>query len=143
MNLTLLTFLTIAVVTDVKCMKISNRLIGCGMSVGLLFQILGNGWTGALYFILNVTIPVSLLILLFKMHVLGAGDIKLFSVAGSFLTTEQLIKVIIFSFVIASILGTGKIVYKYWLKKEKKKEYTIIHFSIAIILAVVWVIGGV
>ena len=130
-------------VTDVSCMKISNRLIGCGMFVGLLFQILGNGCTGVLYFILNVTIPVILLILLFQMHVLGAGDIKLFSVAGSFLTTGQLMRVIIFSFIIAAVLGVGKIVYVYCVKKEKKEKYTQIHFSIAIMLAVVCIGGGV
>ena len=131
-----------AVVTDVLCMKISNRLIGCGISVGLFFQILGNGWTGILYFILNVTIPVFLLFLLFQMHALGAGDIKLFSVAGSFLTTEQLMRVIIFSFVIAAILGVLKMVYVYWKEGGKKEKYTKIHFSIAVMLAVVWCIGG-
>ena len=76
--------LSIAVVTDVQCMKISNRLIVCGLIWGLVLKIWGNGYVGILYFILNITIPVVLLFLLFQMHALGAGDIKLFSLVGSF-----------------------------------------------------------
>ena len=46
-------------------MKISNRLIVCGLIWGLVLKIWGNGYVGILYFILNITIPVVLLFLLF------------------------------------------------------------------------------
>ena len=64
---------------------------------------------GILYFILNITIPVVLFILLFQMHALGAGDIKLFSLVGSFLTTRQLFQVIVYAFLFAAVLGRGKV----------------------------------
>lgn len=105
--------------------------------------MMGYGCRGVLYFILNVTIPVILLYLLFRMRALGAGDIKLFSVTGSFMTAEQLMRVIIYSFVIAAVLGMGKALYLHWGHRGRRKEkYTKIHFSIAILLAVIFTEGG-
>ena len=124
-------------------MKISNRLIVCGLIWGLVLKIWGNGYVGILYFILNITIPVVLLYLLFQMRALGAGDIKLFSVVGSFITTEQLIKVMLYSFVIAAILGVGKVLYLHLgHRKQGGEKLTKIHFSIAILLAVILTKGG-
>ena len=124
-------------------MKISNRLIVCGLIWGLVLKIWGNGYVGILYFILNITIPVVLLFLLFQMHALGAGDIKLFSVVGSFITTEQLIRVMLYSFVIAAILGVGKVLYLHLgHRKQGGEKLTKIHFSIAILLAVILTKGG-
>ena len=124
-------------------MKISNRLIVCGLIWGLVLKIWGNGYVGILYFILNITIPVVLLYLLFQMRALGAGDIKLFSVVGSFITTEQLIRVMLYSFVIAAILGMGKVLYLHLgHRKQGGEKLTKIHFSIAILLAVILTKGG-
>ena len=96
-------------------MKISNRLIVCGLMV--------------------------LLFLLFQMHALGAGDIKLFSLVGSFLTTKQLFLVMFDSFLFAAVLGMGKVVQLYLSQGGKKERFTKIHFSIEILLAVVYVTG--
>lgn len=72
-------------------------------------QNLGKlGYVGILYFILNITIPVVLLFLLFQMHALGAGDIKLFSLVGSFLTTKQLFLVMFDSFLLQQCLAWEK-----------------------------------
>lgn len=139
--MSLLLILLIAVVTDIRHTKIRNRLILCGWTVGLVFRILGDGYAGILYAILNSMIPVVLLILLFQMHALGAGDIKLFSVTGSFLTTEQLMHVMAVSFVIAAVLGMGKVLYLFCAQGGKKEKWTKMHFSIAIMAAVV-VVGG-
>ena len=122
-------------------MKIIHRLILCGLIWGLIFKIWGNGYQGILYFILNTTIPVVLLFLLFQMRALGAGDIKLFSLVGSFMTTKQLIQVILFSFIFAAILGMGKVLCLHFTGAGKKESVTKIHFSLEILLAVVYVTG--
>lgn len=90
MNLTLLTHLTLAVVMDFGNGRISNRLIVSGLIWGLAFRLLGEGSAGAVHFLMNISIPVILLFLLFSLCILGAGDIKLFSIAGGFLTLTQL-----------------------------------------------------
>ena len=78
MNLTLLTHLTLAVVMDFGNGRISNRLIVSGLIWGLAFRLLGEGSAGAVHFLMNISIPVILLFLLFSLCILGAGDIKLF-----------------------------------------------------------------
>ena len=80
MNLTLLTHLTMAVVMDFGNGRISNRLIVSGLIWGLAFRLLGEGSAGAVHFLMNISIPV-ILFLLFSLHIMGAGDIKLFSIA--------------------------------------------------------------
>ncbi len=142
-NLTLWTFLSLAVAEDVWHMKISNRMILCGLFWGFVIRLMRDGPVGIPLYVLNVLLPVVLLILLFQLHVLGAGDIKLFSVTGSFLTTGQLMRVIAFSFLIAAVVGTGMVMQIRCVEKKVQHKYTKMHFSIPIILAVVLVSGGV
>ncbi len=61
----------------------------------------GYGFRGVYYFLGNISIPIILLYLLFQMRVLGAGDIKLFSMIGSILTTEELFRCMAYSFAAA------------------------------------------
>jgi len=66
----------------------------------------GYGFRGVYYFLGNISIPIILLYLLFQMRVLGAGDIKLFSMIGSILTTEELFRCMAYSFAAAGA-GAG------------------------------------
>ena len=142
MHLTLLSFLTIAVVMDFGNEKISNRLIVSGLIWGLAFRLLGEGSAGIVHFLVNISIPVIFLFLLFQMRALGAGDIKLFSVAGGFLTIQQLVYLIPTAFVVAAVIGVGKLIY---LKRPPciwSGKGTIIHFSIAILIGYFIVVWG-
>ena len=60
---------------------------------------------------------------------------------GSFLTTRQLFQVIVYAFLFAAVLGMGKVLYVYFSQGGKKDRFTKIHFSIEILLAVVYVTG--
>ena len=104
MTLTLLTVLVFAVAADFREMRISNRLIASGLMMGLTLRILGEGGAGIVHFLVNISIPVILLFLLFQLRVIGAGDIKLFSVAGGFLSMRQLLYVILAAFVTAAVI---------------------------------------
>ncbi len=59
--------------------------------MGTCISTAGEGSAGAVHFLMNISIPVILLFLLFSLCILGAGDIKLFSIAGGFLTLTQLL----------------------------------------------------
>ncbi len=135
MNLTLLTFLSFAVVTDVASTRIRNRLIVCGLSCGLVLRILGQGSTGILIFFINISIPVILLYLLFQLRALGAGDIKLFSVVGAYVSTKELLAVMLISFLVGALIGVGKMIYIRFILQKTGGKFTKIHFSIAIIIA--------
>lgn len=80
---------------------------------------------GVYYFLRNVSVPVILLYLLFQMRVLGAGDIKLFSMIGSILTIRELLRCMVCSFVFAAagavlFLAVDK---KRWLRLRYGGKY--------------------
>ena len=132
--------LVYAVYTDLTQTRISNRLICCGILFGFLYRAVTEGGMGVFFFFVNISIPAILLNLLFQMRALGAGDIKLFSMLGAFLLTEQLLKMMVAAFVVCAILGVLKIGYQFIFIQMKPGKQTQIHFSPAILIAYLWVI---
>lgn len=142
MYLVLLGFLFCAVYTDMTQTRISNRLIVLGLFIGFLFRIYMEGSVGVLSYTTNIFIPVILLYLLFQVRALGAGDIKLFSMLGAFISTEQLLKLIVLAFGVGALLGIFKIIYQFIFLKFELGKLTQIHFSPAILIAYILVVGG-
>lgn len=122
-------------------MRISNRLIVSGLIWGFALRIMGEGSAGAVHFLVNISIPVILLFLLFQLRALGAGDIKLLSVAGGFLTAGQLMYLIAATFLTAAIIGAGKLVYRKGILRQREGK-TLIHFSLAILIGYFITIWG-
>ena len=140
--MTLLSVLTMAAVTDFQNGKVSNRLIVLGWVAGLWFRILGQGAIGIMQFLVCSSIPVILLYFLFQLRALGAGDIKLFSVVGSFVTLRQLGFIIITSFLAGAAIGVGKIICRNVSHEQVRRERTLIHFSIAILIGYLLIVWG-
>lgn len=92
-----------------------------------------EGTAGLVYVLVNISIPVILLYLLFQMRVLGAGDIKLFSVASCFFTWRQICELLVISLVAAAAAGIIKILYLLYKKNYVWKTKTRVHFSIFIL----------
>lgn len=122
--------------------KISNRLIVSGLFWGLAFRLLGEGSAGVVHFLVNISIPVILLFLLFQMRAVGAGDIKLFSVAGGFLTTKQLFYVMLAAFAAGAAIGLIKLVYRVKTTGYQFGTITVIHFSTAILIGYFVIVWG-
>lgn len=135
MYLILLLLILIAVYTDMTKTVISNRLIIFGFIIGLFFRIFGEEKADILVYIVNISIPVILLYLLFCMQAIGAGDIKLFSMIGAFIATEQLLRIMVMSFVAGAVIGVMKLVYRRLFSGYIPGKLTQIHFSPAILIA--------
>lgn len=131
-----------AVVEDFRETKISNRLIVSGLIWGLAYQITGSGFAGIVHFLMNISIPVILLFLVYQMRALGAGDIKLFSVASGFLTIRQSLYLILAALFTAAVIGAGKLVYRICFKGHQWKSRTSIHFSAFILIGYFIVVWG-
>ena len=141
-NLMLLVFLSCAVYTDMTQTRISNRLIVFGLILGFIFRLWLEGLIGVFFFVVNIFIPVILLFLLFQMRALGAGDIKLFSMLGAFISTEQLLKLMVLAFCVGALLGICTIIYQFIFRKYELGKLTQVHFSPAILIAYLLVVGG-
>ena len=142
MYLMLLGFLSGAVYTDMTQTRISNRLIVLGLFIGFIFRLWSEGSIGVLFYVVNIFIPVIFLFLLFQLHALGAGDIKLFSMLGAFISTEQLLKLMLLAFCVGALLGIFKIIYQFIFLRFELGKLTQIHFSPAILIAYILVVGG-
>lgn len=145
--------------------RISNRLIIPGLLTGFIRNLAESGWRGSIYFLIQISVPVLIFFLLFLMHALGAGDIKLFSVIGSCIGIEGLLKVIVYSF----FVGAGssyfvlirnqnfyarmayffhyvktslctKSIARYDYQSDGKQNF--IHFSVAILIGFFMYLGG-
>lgn len=141
-NLMLAGFLSCAVYTDMTQTRISNRLIVLGLMIGFFVRLWSDGLMGVFVCVVNIFIPVIFLYLLFQMRALGAGDIKLFSMLGAFISTKQLLKVMVLAFCVGALLGICKIIYQFVFLKCEIGKLTQIHFSPAILIAYILVIGG-
>lgn len=149
--------LVAAAVGDVQNCRVSNRVILAGLLLGVFTNIRQNGYMGIFSFFLGVLVPVLLLWLLFRFRMLGAGDIKLFSVVGGLYGASFVLRVIVAALFLGAgmsvfqllryknlkfrlqylaeyvsrYLNTGEIVPYY--QKERDGDTPVVHFAIAVL----------
>lgn len=109
--LTLYMILFTAVIQDFMCMKISNRLILMGLFCSIAFGISIGGVPQIIYILWNISFPVIILYLLYVLGILGAGDIKLFSVIGGFTNFKTLTDCILAALLVGAIISVGKMLH--------------------------------
>lgn len=80
----------IAMIMDLRWMRVDNGWIFCSLVSGLLFQLLTNGIRGIFIFLTGSMAPVVILGILFYFHMIGAGDIKLFCALGGIMGIEKI-----------------------------------------------------
>lgn len=102
--------LIIAVLMDFKFDRIYNGWILFGSLLGLSFHVWGNGWRGICSAAVSMLFSFSLLYPIYKIGGLGAGDVKLFIMSGSFLSVNRLLYVIFFAFLIGAMISIGKMI---------------------------------
>lgn len=102
-------FMIVAVITDLRFGKISNRLILTGIGVALIRRLLQEGCVGLLTGVIQISFPVIILYLFFLIGALGAGDIKLFSLVGGFVNFRELVTCIMAAFVLGAVWALVKL----------------------------------
>lgn len=154
--------LSAAVIMDCRCGKIRNPCIVLGLATGSFIRIILEQvpWYAVMA---NICIPILLFYLLFCMHVLGAGDIKLFCVIAAFWPFQNLCTCILVSFVAGGVISFSKLliqrelfqslqsVYFYLQTSRKKRTFNKypgrdnyghqIHFSVAIFIGFIVTMG--
>lgn len=147
-----------AVCSDCSSYKVKNSIILSGMAAGILYRISEQGIKGVVFWLFGAMIPVLLLWILFRYRMLGAGDIKLFSVIGGMYGASIIINTMILAFFAGGVLSvirlleTGgfknrlqylagfiseqgnkqkRIIY---YQKERDGRAPVVHFTIAILI---------
>ena len=160
----LILYLLTAVLEDFHSRRIPNWWIVFGFTIGSLF-LLGERANPYHYYAIGCLIPFFLLILLYGIRVLGAGDIKLFMVIGLFLGRVEILHVIAWSFLFGGIYALIRMIRRKSFRQRftylfsyvkrvavngKAEDYvtgswdeeTVLHFSLCILLGCLPVIGG-
>lgn len=86
------------------------------MCLSFLLNIIEFNLNGILFWSIGFLIPIIILFPLFIFRVIGAGDIKLFAVIGSFMGYKFVLQSIIISFIIGAIVSLFKMIFQKSLK---------------------------
>ena len=137
-NFITLVFIDMAVIYDIKTYRIPNNLNLVGSICGLVLSVAAYGVKGLLYSFTGILIPIVLLFVFYCFGIIGAGDIKLLAMIGSFMF-QDILYVIMLALILTSIFGvfvSMKNIFCIATKKKKVFELSFkkIHLSIPIAL---------
>lgn len=104
--LVLLAVLAAAVFCDLRVRKIPNPLILAGLALGFGLSMLPAG-VGALDAAAGFGLGFGAFLPLYALHVLGAGDVKLMAVVGSFLGLDGTLGAMLMSLLAGGVLAIG------------------------------------
>ncbi|MDE7176288.1 MAG: A24 family peptidase [Lachnospiraceae bacterium] len=164
----LLLLLFLSAFSDLKTDRIPNGFILLGIATGILCGILSGRNLSAVP--ASVLLAFLLLYPLYKIGVLGAGDVKLFVMIGCFYAVKDMAYILAGAFVIGAVFSACKLVaeqnagerFRYFfiylrevkgsghLKlygEEQKQDYhtyckSKIHFAVPVLFSVVCRMGG-
>ncbi len=132
-------FTLAAVFYDFAGGRIPNRLIvtGTGIAAFYMLYTVGVSWLPRLA--VGILCPIVLLFVLFHIHAVGGGDIKLLSFVGSLLGFH-ILEVIFYSFIFGACQSLIRLLlnHPFFQRFHITKKHTI-HFSLSIFLAAVYV----
>lgn len=136
-----------------------NALITAALIISLVRHFDAQGFLGIYLWLIGTVVPFILTFIFYKVRMLGASDVKIFSVVGSFVGVMTSLQIIVVSVFTGAVLAVFKIFcrknlrhrlnhfihYIYGCKENKKlKQYYdrekegddgIIPFTVAITLA--------
>lgn len=115
---------------DFKFDKIYNGWIELGILTGLYFRIRESGWRNIFTAMIIMFLSFCLLYPVYKIGGLGAGDVKLFIMIGSFLPVKRLLYVMIVSFGIGALFSIGKLI----SEKNYKERWQYLHSYLSDVL---------
>lgn len=153
----------IAVILDFTTGKVSNKLILTGLFLSFILALIPGEKGGIIAYLSGVVTPIIILLLIFMIGGIGAGDVKLFAVIGGFIGYQGVFRCIIAAFIIGAVISLGKIlfykrlflsfrniiqyVFRVYQSQQiqvyKREKSNTIHFTLPILMSVLCYIGGI
>lgn len=123
----LLSLLILAVCYDWKDYCIPNWLIFAGYGIGFFYQSVMSGTAGMIAWLKGAMVPIIMLFIFFYCKMIGAGDIKLFSVTGGVSGIYSIIDVMTVSLFFGALLSV-MFIFRYQNLKGRL-QYLLAYFS--------------
>ncbi len=99
--------LLLAVLIDLRTRRIPNVLIAAGFGLGLVCAVAQQGIAGLPNALGGAALAILLLLPMFAMRAIGAGDVKLLAVVGSFSGPFGFLLVLLYTFLAGGVLAIG------------------------------------
>ncbi len=101
-----------ALITDIKTKKIKNSINFSFMFLGIAANAADGGLVGVSRSVLGIAAPLVLLVPLYALGMLGAGDVKLFSAVGAIMGAGFTAATTVISFLFGGAIGAALMVIK-------------------------------
>ncbi|WP_087500339.1 prepilin peptidase [Pseudomonas sp. SID14000] len=124
-SIMLLVLLGIAVVSDLRCHRIPNLLIVVGLALGLISQVYASGVDGLGDAALATLIGFAVLLPMYALGGMAAGDVKLMAMVGSFLTPFTALWAVFFSLMAGALCGVLIVLFRGQLKQTLARYWLI------------------
>lgn len=98
-------FITVAFVIDARHSRLPNKLTLCGTLFGVLFHTVSGGWNGLLFSVIGSCTGFLMVLVLYVIGALGAGDVKLFAAIGSMMGVMFVIQTLVYAILWAGLIG--------------------------------------
>ena len=90
--------------------KVPNALFVPALFISLIGHLEVQGLQGLYPWLAGIFIPFILCYLLYRYRMLGASDVKMFSVIGSFVSLRLLYSIMVVSLVLGAAMAIGKMI---------------------------------
>ncbi|WP_308420937.1 A24 family peptidase [Paenibacillus physcomitrellae] len=98
-------FLAAAFYTDIRTMKIPNKITVFAMISGLAFQFAVHGITGLWFGLKGLGVGFGIMLLLYVCGAVGGGDVKLFGGIGAWTGSLFTLTSLVYSILAGGIIG--------------------------------------
>jgi prepilin peptidase CpaA len=99
----LVTLLAITSITDLLYCKIPNRVVFPAMVCGIIYFSIVSGLSGLMWSMGGIILGICLLLPLYLMGGMGAGDVKLMGAVGSILGPQGVLIAFLYSAIVGGI----------------------------------------
>jgi prepilin peptidase CpaA len=96
---------TIALVTDLRARRIPNLLSACTFLTGVGINVVQGGAMGAGYALAGAGLGLALLLPLYAIRAMGAGDVKLVVALGALLGPRALASVAVYAALVGGLIA--------------------------------------
>lgn len=123
----LLSLLIFAACYDWKDYYIPNWIIYAGYGIGFIYQSIFFGFIGSIFWLQGILFPIILLFIFFYCRMIGAGDIKLFSMIGGVSGVYSIIDIMTVSLFFGALLSVMFILR--YRNLRSRLQYLLAYFS--------------
>lgn len=112
LSTSVLIFLGIAVITDLRDHRISNILVLAGLISSAVIQSWLYGFSGMTVWLIGLAVGLVIFLPLYAFSGMAAGDVKLMAMVGSFLGPVAAFWAAALTLIVGSVLGVLVLLYK-------------------------------